>query len=203
MKKVISKPPNKCSIIVLTCVFAASAFYGYRLIHQYINVGRWRQTSAKLLAVKITRAKLCSGRRRCLKCSVLYEYSIGNRTYRGNRATIYGRYGPEKLCTRDLRDKKVTLCYYDPKNPATSALDVKIPMATTTMIIMVSWALLYILLCTLPTAFKIVPVIYGVASAGVLLTIGAKQLPMVGAAMIGGTALLILAVLLPCIQVVS
>lgn len=66
--------------------------------------------------------------------------------------------------------------------------------------IMGSWTILHSVSCALPAVFKLVPILYGIASAGVLLTIAVKRLPNVDAGLIGGIVLLILAVLAPCIE---
>jgi len=181
-----------CAIFISFCISCGLAFIGYRFVYLYANSSTWRRTNAKILSLKITKAK--EGIRK--KCSVVYEYGVDELMYKGYRVDIHKIYGEESLCI-DLRGKKTTSCFYDPKNPTSSALKITIPITLTTLMIMGSWAVLYTASCALTGVLKIVPILYGIASAGVLLKIAVNRLPIVDAGLIGGIILLILAVLGP------
>jgi len=197
-----TKPNKIFSVLILLCISAALGFVGYRFVNQYWQTRKWRKTSAKIWYLKIKYVKKESeGKTKFVKeCEVLYEYSVRNKTYEGNRASVHSKYGPETLCTVDLLGKNSTMCFYDPQKPTISALDIKTPVVVTAVMIIGSWAILLIASCSLHVVFKLVPVIYGVASAGILLKIAVESLPIVDGWLIGGIILVILAVLGPCID---
>lgn len=187
-----------CVMVMLFTLGTALGFTGYKYVHTYANASMWRRAPARILAAKIKVVSERSGKRSKTveRCDVSYEYTVSNINYGGNHATIHEQLGSKELC-RKLRGKKTTVCFYDPKKPENSALATRIPMTITTVMIVGSWVTLIIASCTLPDFFRIVPFLYGIASAAVLLSIAVKRLPIVDAGLIGGSTLLVLAAVCP------
>jgi len=202
---------NLCALIMVLAISIALGFGGFWLLRTYANASRWRRTSAQIVSLNIkvtpsrygsrrfTRTKFRSSSSTQEKCNVTYKYSVGKKTYEGNRATVHEKYGPVDLCTT-LRGKNTTVCYYDPKHPENSALSIKFPMTLITGLIIGSWIALLVFSGMVPKIFAIVPVVYGIASASVLLKIARKRLPIVDAGLIGGIALITFAICSPVIS---
>lgn len=67
------------------CCSGVLDFNAYKLIPMYAEASAWRPASARIFSLRPVP--------NLNRCYIKYNYSVGNRTYDGNRATVDSEYG--------------------------------------------------------------------------------------------------------------
>lgn len=195
-----------CKPVSLLVSLSASIFFGYfgfRIVHRYFRTRSWQLTNSKLNLIQTVSGKKTFYEVISLdwsnkKCSISYNYTVSGVVYNGTYATLDSRLGDVSLCDDLRRGIRESTCYYNPNNPAKSALRNTLPITAMGVCIVISFLNLAVLISSVSAYLVLIPTLYGVISGAILLTIAIQRWPTKDAALVTGVILIIIPILGPC-----